>query len=922
MHSMKSWSPTLATYLAAAAILACGHARGHGDADLPLYVAEGGIDAGDCLDAANPCGSIAYALGRATKGGQVQVASGTYRVENAEDIFHLVSGVVSVTGGHERGGARTGARAGVSVLAGVPFRYRELLADQGFEVIADSKGADEQQSAEADKLLAVHQSLKSSIPATPCNGGMAAGLPCSNVDLLSHVGFNDMSRNVSAGNDVWGFVDLNTGREYAIAGFNIGTAVFDVTDPTNPREVGFVDGQPATWRDIKVYQFHDDAAGRWRAYAYVTTDGSTDGLFVIDLSGLPHSIRWVAAYPSDIFRAHNVYATNTDYSTGISLTGELPTLIIAGSDMGSGSSSGRYRAYALDDPEAPAWIPGGTGAGYMHDASSIIVTDARKDTQCVNGGTYCEILLDFNEETLEIFDITDAASPQRLYSSRIYSNTDYVHSGWWSEDKQTVFVHDETDERNQGLPTTLRAFDISDFRNPVPAGTWQGPTNAIDHNGFVRGNRYYMSNYTRGLTVLDISDPSNMTAVGRLDTYPASDGTIFNGAWGAYPFLPSGNVAVSDIDSGFYMAADQTRDVPQGMLQFSAPSFSVEEGQQAQLTVQRAGNSGGAVSVDFEILHATADSADYTVGSGTMNWGDGDTTNRSILLTAMNDGVAEAMERLIIRLINPAGGATLGNMNSASLYLSDPGAAPEVSFAAATVEVAERGFGTVVAVVRRTGNAIGAVSVDYSMTAGNATAGDDFTGSTSGTLNWASGDGNPRMIELLLADDGIVEGAETIEMSLGNPGGATIGAQSTFTATIRDGDGANAAPNAIAGSNQTRSSGSQVTLHGGSSNDPDGDLLTYSWTQTSGTVVALDNANTAAATFTAPTVTSDTLLRFQLTVTDPGGLSDAASTSVTVTKPGGGAQQQQSSSGGSVGMLTLLVLLTIAVRRRLIRTDH
>ena len=54
--------------------------------------------------------------------------------------------------------------------------------------------------------------------------------------------------------DVWGFTDLNTNREYAIITYNIGTAVFDVTDPENPVEVGFVDGQNTSWRDVKVTQ--------------------------------------------------------------------------------------------------------------------------------------------------------------------------------------------------------------------------------------------------------------------------------------------------------------------------------------------------------------------------------------------------------------------------------------------------------------------------------------------------------------------------------------------------------------------------------------------------------------------------------------------------------------------------------------------
>ena len=350
--------------LALAVLVLPEAARAHGDNELPLYVAPGGADTGDCLDADRPCASIGYALSRTGKGGQVLVAEGSYKIENAEDVFHLVSGAVQVSGGYRKSRSLAPAVAGrgVSLLSGVPFQYREELESRGFEVVADTKGNDDERAATARSLLGLHQRLKTSMDATPCSGGAAAGLPCDKVDLLSHVGLLDVSATPTAGNDIWGFVDLNTGREYAIVGYSLGTSVFDVTDATNPREVGFVDGQSATWRDIKVYQYFDTAADRWQAFAYVTTDGSTDGLFVIDLTRLPHAISRVS-YASDITRAHNIYATNTDYATGISLTGDTPTLIIAGSNLGASNGRGKFRNYALDRPAGRrrsylvAWAP-------------------------------------------------------------------------------------------------------------------------------------------------------------------------------------------------------------------------------------------------------------------------------------------------------------------------------------------------------------------------------------------------------------------------------------------------------------------------------------------------------------------------------------------------------------------------------------
>ena len=775
---LMRYSPALLAFLA---LVFCSDALAHGDTEQPLYVAEDGNDEGQCLSPANPCATIGYALAHAGKGGQIRVQEGSYTIAQAEDLFHMISGVVEVNGGYRKAEKPKFLSTGDSILTGVPYEYREQLRARGFRIVADQKGMDANKATKTEKLMQLHQQLKSGIPFTPCVGGSAAGLPCNQVDLLSHVGFEDISATPSAGADVWGFVDLNTGREYAIAGFNIGTAVFDVTDATNPREVGFIDGEDEIWRDIKIYQFFDSAADRWRAYAYVTTDGQTnDGLFVIDLSGLPHSISKVN-YTSDISSAHNVYATNTDYATGISITGDVPTLIIAGSNTGNGS----YRSYSLTNPASPTFVSGGMGSGYMHDASSMIITDPRKDTQCANAGTHCEVLLDFNENSFEIWDITVASNPVQL-SDTPYLNAGYVHSGWWSEDKQFVFVHDELDERRSGLPTTLRVFSVANLAAPVLADTWSGPTNAIDHNGFVRGNRYYMSNYTRGLTILDITDPENLVAVGRLDTYTVADSGMFNGAWGAYPFFHSGNIAISDIDSGFYMAADMTRDVPQGSLSFASASVAAMEGQAAQLSVQRNGGATDSVSVSYEFVHATAGSADYIVTSGVLNWANGDSTNKMIDVSAVNDGINEGIERLLVRLISPGGSATLGNLSTASLYISDPGTLPAISFSETAIETSESGFGTLVGVVRRSGSALGAVSVNYSMTAGDASVGADFQGATSGTINWADGDADPKMLEFTVSDDGVAENDEFFEISLNNSIGATIAGSATLNAIIRN----------------------------------------------------------------------------------------------------------------------------------------
>ena len=104
----------------------------------------------------------------------------------------------------------------------------------------------------------------------------------------------------------------------------------------------------------------------------------------------------------------------------------------------------------------------------------------------------------------------------------------------------------------------------------------------------------------------------------------------------------------------------------------------------------------------------------------------------------------------------------------------------------------------------------------------------------------------------------------------------------TATTTVTVVNDVNEVPVASAGAPQTVTEGASVTLSG-SATDPNGEAITFAWTQTGGPAVTLIGANTATPTFTAPLVTASTVLTFELVVTDSlGGASSPASTTVTV----------------------------------------
>ncbi|GEM_PF-382678 len=88
----------------------------------------------------------------------------------------------------------------------------------------------------------------------------------------------------------------------------------------------------------------------------------------------------------------------------------------------------------------------------------------------------------------------------------------------------------------------------------------------------------------------------------------------------------------------------------------------------------------------------------------------------------------------------------------------------------------------------------------------------------------------------------------------------------------------NSVPTANAGPDQIVNAGALVTLNGSQSSDADGDSLTYRWTQTGGSIVALSNATSASPTFMA---VSPGVLVFRLVVND--GKVDSLADSVTIT---------------------------------------
>lgn len=876
--------------------------QAHAEHDKARFVATDGIDSGRCDKPLRPCRSIAYAVQHANKGDKVLIAAGHYQISDDDQLFLLTSELVPVLGGYNRFDhyQLQAPQLNPTLLSGVPAQFAQALEDRGFQVVQD--GFARYSTALAGRLQA-HQALQNNQPATSCVDGKAGVYSCNNVDLVAHLALSAFSGAPSAANDIWGHVDLNSGTEYAVIGLNNGTAVVSLAEPEQPVVVGVIAGSRTSWRDIKVYQYYDETMARWQAYAYVSSEGS-DRIQIIDLNELPGKVS-LAATNQAVTSAHNVYISGVDYTTNTANTDAEVLLHIVGQNVQRGAAS----AYSLSSATNPAarWTQtGATAADYTHDAASMLVQDSRADTDC--GHSNCSVLFDFNEDSVRLWDISSVEAASRL-SSFTYDSASYVHSGWWSEDKQYLYVHDELDEINHNLNTTLRIFTLDNLKSPQFAGSWQGPTKAIDHNGYVRGNRYYMSNYQRGLTILDISDADKPVEVGNFDTFVASDSAAFNGMWGTYPYLPSGLILGSDINSGLYIMRDNTV-VTAGSATFSVAAQHVTPGEVATVTVKRPAGIG-AVSVAYETFAGRAQAGtDFETVSGRISWDANDNSDKSFSVTTMDRGEA-GQRSVFIRLFDPQNGLGLQSPSYQTLTFGENPPRPgSIGFTQSNMQVLETAGSVNIAVRRFAGND-GEVRVSYLLSGESATLDADIA-TSSGELVWADGDTTDKLISLQILDDSEQEQTETALLTLTSVSGSSLTEAAVLSIEILD-DDANTAPTVSAGEARQVNAGATVQLTATAS-DAEGDSISYLWTQSSGSSVTLQNANSSAVSFVAPQ--SSGVLQFSVTATDSRGASSSASVNVTVVTVTTVPTPPAKSSGGSLGYIGFVLIFVAAVQRR------
>ncbi len=294
--------------------------------------------------------------------------------------------------------------------------------------------------------------------------------------------------------DVWGYVDPSDGKEYAVVGSFNGMEIVDISDPLNPVRVYNSTTLPGF--DMKI----------WQNYLYLVTGGGGANLGkILDISD-PANPVLVGSFNS----SHNIFISEDGY-----MFAESPGLVV----------------YNLNNtPAAPEMVwsdntPGG------HDATVIK-----------------NIIYDFHGNGTNIYEYSTASNFSTTLLGSINSpQIQYHHSGWTTSDDQYLFICDEG--ANHPTPD-ITVWNISNLSDPVKVDEYADP-DATVHNLYRIDNYAYVSYYTAGFRIFDISDPTDIKVAAHYDTSPAS-GEGFDGAFGVYPFLPSGNILISD-QTGLYI---------------------------------------------------------------------------------------------------------------------------------------------------------------------------------------------------------------------------------------------------------------------------------------------------------------------------------------------------------------------------------
>ena len=371
--------------------------------------------------------------------------------------------------------------------------------------------------------------------------------------LLSKVERNGVS-------GTWGYTAAD-GSRYALMGTAKGVLVLDLRDTKNVRVVDEIDGPTNTkspgiyWREMRVYGTH--------AYIVSEHDNVRGGIMILDLAALPNSVRFVksviprdgtlAAHSLDIDTARGLLYLQRSNTSPASTPSPLfsPAALPAPLFDNPGGTSGGGWRNATGDSEHEHAAPG---------AGAIEIWDLKTDPQnpryittfhqnlsvhdmtAVGDKVY---VADGEASSFSIWDVKDPATPKQVVRWSVAPGN-FAHNIWPSGDGTFVVT---TEEVPIGLPA--RVWRLNGSAAPTELSRFRIGT-GTPHNVVMEGSMAYLSHYSEGAAVVDLTNPAAPRTVLRVDTSVAS-GPSLDGCWGVYKFPGVPLMMCSDIDSGFHL---------------------------------------------------------------------------------------------------------------------------------------------------------------------------------------------------------------------------------------------------------------------------------------------------------------------------------------------------------------------------------
>ncbi|MDG1977205.1 MAG: choice-of-anchor B family protein, partial [Phycisphaerales bacterium] len=328
---------------------------------------------------------------------------------------------------------------------------------------------------------------------------------------------------VGNGADLWHYVSPE-GREYGIVTTKESVAWVDVSDPFNPAVVHIHErgSTSSLWGDVKVID----------EYAYV--DGEGGGILVFDMTEIDSGIVSFAGQVTD-GKAHNIVACP-----------EAGLLIRVGQTV---------RFYDVSQNPVDIEFLGSRTDRFVHDARIIVYPEDGPDPD--HRGEIIGFLNDgFNSGWVDpglsivSFGTREDFNPQGETLARVtWDDGGYSHQCWESSDLRWLYSNDET---SAVLNSTWQCIDIADLDAPTLGTQQANGRAATNHNLFVHEGLLFAANYKDGVRVL-AAEGNELEEIASFDTFPSSDTGGYQGCWGVDPFLPSGTILASDMQSGLFV---------------------------------------------------------------------------------------------------------------------------------------------------------------------------------------------------------------------------------------------------------------------------------------------------------------------------------------------------------------------------------